>query len=106
MSKNREEIMQDMLRLLRQLAEDWEYAGDVTPETRFFTDLKLASLDVVVLGASIQEYYEQVLPFADFYAEVGRRERPDVSVGEWVDFIFKHLKDAAAPNPGRGGATR
>jgi len=100
MKKSREDIMQDMLTLLRKLAEDWEYEGDITPETRFFTDLRLASLDVVVLGASIQEYYEQVLPFPEFYAEVGRRETRDVSVGEWVDFIYRHL--AHAPTAGTG----
>src|SRR5215470_9810287 len=101
MGKSREDIKQDMLKLLRQLAEDWEYEGEITPETRFFTDLQLASLDVVVLGASIQEYYEQVLPFADFYAEVGRRQTRDVTVGEWVDFIFQHLKDVPAHGSGR-----
>jgi len=102
MRKSREGILQDMLRLLRQLAEDWEYAGQITPETRFFTDLGLASLDVVVLGTSTQEHYGQLLPFAEFYAEVGRRDTRYVSVGEWVDFIYKHLKDAPTPNPGNG----
>src|SRR5437870_2118981 len=102
MRKKRDEIMQDMLGLLRKLGEDWEYAGEITPETRFFTDLNLASLDVVVLGASIQEYYEQILPFAEFYAEVGKREKPDVSVGEWVDFIHAHLKELPPASPGGG----
>lgn len=92
--------MQDMLGLLRQLGEDWDYDGEITPATRFFTDLSLASLDVVVLGASIQEHYAQVLPFAEFYAEVGAREIPDVSVGEWVDFIYKHLKEMPAAEDG------
>lgn len=105
MNKSREDIMQDMLRLLRQLAEDWEYTEDITPATRFFTDLRLASLDVVVLGTTIQEYYGQVLPFADFYAEVGKRDARDVSVGEWVDFIHRHLKPAPLLSPEGGPAS-
>lgn len=100
MTKNREQIMEDMLQLLRQLAEDWEYTGEISADTRFFTDLKLASLDVVVLGTSIQEFYGQVFPFPDFYTEVGKREVQDVSVGEWVDFIAAHLKESSVPGVG------
>jgi len=93
-----------MLGLLRQLAEDWEYTGEISPETRMFADLKLASLDVVVLGASIQEFYGQVFPFADFYTEVGQRQAQDVSVGEWVEFVAKHLAESPAGGAPAGAA--
>jgi acyl carrier protein len=95
MEKTREEIMDDMLRLLRQLADDWEYTGEITPQTRLFTDMGLASLDVVVLGTAVQEHYGRILPFQEFYAEVGQRETRDIPVGEWVDFIYRHLNNVS-----------
>jgi acyl carrier protein len=84
-----------VLSLLRKLADDWEYTGEITPQTRFFADMGLGSLDVVVLGTAVQEHYKQVFPFAELFARVGRRAMPDIPVGEWVDFIHQHLDDGA-----------
>jgi acyl carrier protein len=87
----RDKVMDDVLDLLRQLADDWEYTEEITPQTRFFADMGLASLDVVVLGTAVQEHYGQVLPFAEYFVQVGQRGIPDIPVGEWVDFIYEHL---------------
>lgn len=102
MRTGRQEIMADVLRLLRQLAEDWEYAGEITPQTRFFADMGLASLDVVILGTAVQEHYERVLPFAEFFAEIGQRGNPDIPISEWVEFIYQQLNAAPSglPTPG------
>ncbi len=103
MKKTREEILDDNLRLLRQLANDWEYTGEITPQTRLFGDMGLASLDVVVLGTAVQEYYGQIMPFHELFAEVGQREFRDIPVGEWVDFIYKHFNDVPSLEPEYGG---
>lgn len=95
MKASRDQIMSDVLSLLRKLADDWEYTGEITPQTRFFADMGLGSLDVVVLGTAVQEHYKQVFPFAELFARVGRRAMPDIPVGEWVDFIHQHLDDGA-----------
>lgn len=95
MTKTRDSIMADVLHLLGQLADDWEYAGEITPETYFFTDMGFESLDIVVLATSIQEQYGQVLPFPELFAEIGQREIRDISVGEWVDFVHKHLNETS-----------
>jgi acyl carrier protein len=84
--------MADVISLLSELAEDWEYTGDITPETRLFSDMGLSSLDIVVLGTAIQERYNQTFPFLKFYEEVGQRETPDIPIGDWVDFIYHNLK--------------
>ena len=101
MSIPRDKVMDDVLGLLRQLADDWEYTEEITPQTRFFGDMGLASLDVVVLGTAVQEHYGQVLPFSDFFVQLGQRGTPDIPIGEWVDFIHAHLNqvstDQAAP---------
>lgn len=93
MKKGREEILADVLLLLHRLADDWEYDGDVTEDTYLFADMGFESLDVVVLATAVQEHYGQVLPFPEFFAEIGQRELRDISVGQWVDFVYRHLND-------------
>jgi acyl carrier protein len=93
MKASRDEIMADVLALLRKLADDWEYTGEIKPQTRFFSDMGLRSLDVVVLGTAIQEHYNQIFPFVQLFARVGQRAVPDMPVGEWVDFIHQHLQE-------------
>ncbi len=90
--KTREEVMEDVLMLLGRLSEDWEYGGEITPETRFFADMGLASLDVVVLGTAIQEHYGRVFPFMKLFAELGERQVPDIPVGEWINFIHTQMQ--------------
>jgi acyl carrier protein len=94
MKRTREEIQADTVLLLKRLAEDWEYGGEVTEGTLFLADMGFESLDVVILSAQVQEHYRQILPFTDLFNEIGQRELKDISVGEWVDFIHKHLAEA------------
>jgi acyl carrier protein len=96
MSVSRDQVMEDVLGLLRQLAGDWEYSGEITADTRFFADMGLQSLDVVVLGTAIQEHYGRKLPFVELFNKVGQRSLPDIPVSEWVDFIHQHLQPAHA----------
>jgi acyl carrier protein len=103
MKPSREQIMSDVLGLLRKLADDWEYAGEITPQTRFFADMGLTSLDVVVLGTAVQEHYGQVFPFVQLFFHVGQRALPDIPVGEWVDFIDRHF-DRSADKPVAAGS--
>ncbi len=63
----------------------------IDEETRFFTDLGLASIDAVVLSEAIQEHYGRPLPFGDLMAEIGRRTDRDLSIGELVTFISRNL---------------
>ena len=106
MKASREQIMSDVLSLLHKLADDWEYTGEITPETRFFADMGLGSLDVVVLGTAVQEHYNQVFPFVELFAQVGQRALPDIPVGEWVDFIHTHMTDGSGAGPAAAGSGR
>src|SRR4051812_37042935 len=94
------QVLTDVLDLMTQLAGDWEYTGTLTPDTRLLADLGLESLDLVVLGTSLQERYGR-LPFAEFLAEIGQRpvEERDVSVGELVAFVCRHSTRAPAGGP-------
>ena len=91
MTITKQEIAAHMLDLLKQLAGDWEFDGEITTNTFLFTELGFQSLDAVVLGNSLQEHYGQVIPYADLLAALGQRASHDVTVGEWVDFTYQHL---------------
>ncbi|MBA3945865.1 MAG: acyl carrier protein [Herpetosiphonaceae bacterium] len=91
MQPSRDQILTDFLAILRSLSDDWEYSGELNEKTCLIADMGLESLDIVVLGANVQAQYKQVLPFSEFFAEVGQRELPDITIGEWVDFIHEHL---------------
>ncbi len=95
--RGREDIRTDTLFLLGRLADDWEYSGVITEDTRLLADMGFESLDVVILSAQVQEHFGRVLPFTEFFNEIGQRERKDISVGEWVDFVFKHLNTKPTP---------
>ena len=83
-------IRADVARLLGQF-QGLEYSGKIGPETRFFADLGLASIDAVVLGETLQAHYGRPLPFGDLLAELGRRTDRDLTVGELVGFLHRNL---------------
>lgn len=92
--KPRSEILSDLSRILSHF-QGREYSAPIGPETRFFGDLGLASIDAVVLGETLQNHYRQSLPFADLMAELGRRADRDLSIGELADFLQKNLSAGA-----------
>jgi acyl carrier protein len=91
MTEGREEIEGYVLKVLQELADDWDYSSAVGPATGLFRDLGFESLDAVVLGTAIQEHYQCVMPFAELLADVGQREVRDLTVGELVTFVETHL---------------
>lgn len=94
MKPSRKEILSYIQGMIEELSHDWDYSRAVTPESMLFTELGLESLDVVVLGTTIQEHYQFQMPFAEFLVEIGQRERRDLSIAELVDFVDEHLNRA------------
>lgn len=90
------QVMRGILDLLDELKGDWEYPGEVTPETSFIADLGLESLEIVVLSTMIQHRYGR-LPFPEFFDEIGQRpvDERDVTVAELVGFVCEHRKATA-----------
>ena len=84
-------VMQGVLELLDELSGDWEYDGDIGPDTRFLADLGLESLEIVVLGTLLQQRYG-TLPFARFLEEIGDRpvDERDLTVADLVGFVCEH----------------
>jgi acyl carrier protein len=75
--------------LIGELAADWDYDGVIDENTGLFGDLGYESLDLVVLGASLQERYGK-LPFSEFLADLGRRDAADCTIGMLVHFMIEH----------------
>lgn len=86
-------IEADVAKLLSNF-EGREYSDPIGPETQFFADLGLASIDAVVLGEKLQDHYGRTLPFGDLMADLGRRTDRDLRIGELVDFLTLHLAAA------------
>ncbi|WP_169975807.1 acyl carrier protein [Tautonia rosea] len=86
------EILDDLARILSDF-QGREYSDAIGPETRFFADLGLASIDAVVLGETLQAHYRRPLPFGDLMGELGQRENRDLSMGELAAFLARHLND-------------
>ena len=91
MKRSRERVLAEVLQLVQSVARDWEYDAPLTERTRLYADLAFESLDLVVLGAAVQERFGQTFPFPELFAEVGQREARDLTIGEWVDFLERHL---------------
>jgi acyl carrier protein len=92
---NQEDILTDVLKLLNELARDWEYSGEITPDTWLFGDLGFESIDAVILASFVQDRYGRPFPFPQLLAEIGQRPVKDLRIGELVGFIRQHLNDAA-----------
>jgi acyl carrier protein len=89
-------ILADVLEMVDELSGDWEYDGEITPETYFLAEMGLESLDIVVLGTMVQQRYGR-LPFAEWLAEIGQRpvDERDVNVAALVSFVCEHRTPVA-----------
>ena len=88
---SQEQILSDLLAILNEMTDGWEYSGGISLKTSLFNDLGFESIDAVALGTAIEEYYQRTLPFAEFLAEIGQREVQDIMVEDLVKFIHKTL---------------
>uniref|UniRef100_Q026V5 Putative acyl carrier protein n=1 Tax=Solibacter usitatus (strain Ellin6076) TaxID=234267 RepID=Q026V5_SOLUE len=93
---NQEHILTDVLNLLKDLSRDWEYSGEITPDTLIFADLGFESIDAVILASFVQKHYGRPFPFPQLLAEIGQRDTKDLRISELVGFIHQHLNGAAA----------
>jgi len=89
-------ILTDVINLLNQLARDWEYSGEITPDTLLFADLGFESIDAVILASFVQEHYGRPFPFPQLLAEIGERQVKDLRISELVEFIHMHLTASKA----------
>lgn len=85
-----DQILNDLASMLKNF-HGREYDGEITPQTLFFGDLGLASIDAVVLGETIEDHYGRKVPFDRFLAELGQRAVRDIEMNELAGFLHRHL---------------
>ena len=90
LSTSEAEILADLQCVFRE-ALNVDPVAPIEPETRFFADLGLASIDAVVLGEAIQHRLRRSLPFDQLLAELGQREERDLAISELIAFLQRHL---------------
>lgn len=93
---SQDSVLNDVLNLLKELARDWEYSGEITPDTWLFADLAFESIDAVILASFVQKHYDRPFPFPQLLADIGQREVKDLRISELVSFIYQNLNGAVA----------
>ncbi len=86
-------ILTDLTDILKDLTADWDtsHDDDIGPATKLIGDLNFESIDVVQLITAIEEHFSRRdLPFEQLLMKEGQYV-DEVSVGEMVDFLAKHL---------------
>lgn len=96
MKKTREEVLEDVLQRVSELSEDIDDYGDIGEDTYLLGNMNWGSIDIVVLANDVQDQYGQVLPFTELFEEIAEREPQDLSIGEFVDFVYKHVNSVPA----------
>ncbi|NJM05373.1 hypothetical protein HC891_02820 [Candidatus Gracilibacteria bacterium] len=89
MTANRELALAEVRQLLTRLHPTWENSDAISETSYLQADLGLQSLDIMILGSSIELPYEQQLRLMDFFVEMANRGQSDATVGELLDFILK-----------------
>jgi acyl carrier protein len=68
-----------------------EYSGDIGPQTLFFAELGMMSIDAVVLAETLEKEYGRRFPFPQFLAGLAARGAEDMAVGELAEFLWRNL---------------
>jgi acyl carrier protein len=86
-----ERIYRDLGEVMTQAFPDRDIAITIDPGTRVFGDLGLASIDLIVLGERLEQFYGRRLPFGPFLADLRNRGVDDLELGELVAFLIQHV---------------
>ena len=99
MAITHEQIGADLEKIFQETMGDWEYSGEITPETRLFADLGLESIDIVALGGNIEGHYRRNFPFAQWLAQMREQQVDDIRVKDVIEFLHDSLKSSSGGEP-------
>jgi acyl-CoA synthetase (AMP-forming)/AMP-acid ligase II len=86
----REAILETVATIIRELKHG-KVPTTINERSLFFADLSIESIDLVMLNEMVESHYRQQFPFVDFMAELGRQNRRDVALGQFVEFLFQNM---------------
>jgi acyl carrier protein len=84
-------IYRELGQVMASTFPDRDISVSVGPKTRVFGDLGMASIDLVVLGERLEQFYGQRLPFGPFLADLRNRGADDLEMGDLVTFLLRHI---------------
>ena len=90
---DRQTVKDQLMNMLMELREDWEYSAELTENTGLFKDLGFESIDAVALGSAIEEHFGQNLPFAEFLTRANEQGLEDITIGRLLDFLVTNLRN-------------
>lgn len=85
-----EQVLRDLAEVMAQAFPDKDLPAQVGPKTRAFADLGLASIELVVLGERLEQFYGRRLPYGPFLASLRNRSADDLELGELIAFLQQH----------------
>lgn len=88
---SRENVRDDLIRILKEVRADWDYSIDIGEETGLFRDLGFESIDAVALGSALEEHFDRTLPFAEFLTRAREENLEDITVGYLLAFLVLNL---------------
>jgi acyl carrier protein len=84
-------IMRDLREVMVAAFPDRDLSPEVGLQSQVFADLGLASIDVIVLGERLEQFYGRRLPFGPFLAGLRARGANDLAIADLVAFLQRHV---------------
>jgi len=98
MAQSKDQILSFVVDILKDMTSDWEmeFSAPIGADTKLIGDLEFESIDVVQFIVAVEEKFKQrQLPFEKLLMQHGRYV-DELPVRDAVEFLYKHLNDAAA----------
>jgi acyl carrier protein len=93
MARAEGQILQDVANLLRGF-NGKEYSGEIGPQTQFFADLGLASIDAVMFAETLERFYGRSFGFGRLLSATDQSGFRDITVGEIAGFLHRQMISA------------
>jgi acyl carrier protein len=91
MSRSAEQLYADLANVVATAFPDRDVSSPIGPDTKVFADIGLASIELVVLGERLEQFYGRKLPYGPFLAGLRNRGAEDLELGELVAFLQTHV---------------
>jgi len=91
MSRTPEQLYADLATVMATAFPDRDISVTVGPDTRVFADLGMASIELIVLGERLEQFYGRKLPFGPFLAGLRKQGAEDLELGTLVEFLRSHV---------------
>ncbi|MFO0822243.1 MAG: acyl carrier protein [Gemmataceae bacterium] len=89
--KTAEQLYADLATVMANAFPDRDISIEIGPGTRVLNDIGLASIELVVLGERLEQFYGRKLPYGPFLAGLRKRGAEDLELGELVNFLQAHV---------------